>query len=83
MKTVLLAAAAAITLGLSSALAETPTFPNTFFTEFPGVIAKPATGSATVATTTQTPDGLPVQLYPSKSSSGTWLYRPEGGPTDR
>ena len=83
MKTVLLAAAAAITLGLSSARAETPTFPNTFFTELPGVIAKPATGSATAATTTQTPDGRLVQLYPSKSSPGTWSYQPEGGPTDR
>jgi hypothetical protein len=81
MKTVLLAAAAAITFGLSSVHAETPTFPNTFFTEFPGVIAKPATGSATA--TTQTPDSQPVQLYPSKSTSGTWPYRPEGGPTDR
>ena len=81
MKTVLLAAAAAITLGLSAAYAETPTFPNTFFTQLPGVIAKPATGSATA--TTQTPDGLPVQLYPSKSTSGTWSHRPEGGPTDR
>jgi hypothetical protein len=83
MKTVLLAAAAAITLGLSWAHAETPTFPNTFFNELPGVIAKPATGSASAATTTQTPDGRPVQLYPSKSTAGTWAYQPEGGPTDR
>ena len=81
MKTVLLASAAAITLGLSSAHAESPTFPNTFFNELPGVIAKPATGSATA--TAQTPDGQPVQLYPSKSTSGTWPDRPEGGPTDR
>jgi hypothetical protein len=77
---VFLAAAAAITLGLSSALAETPTFPNTFFTQLPGVIAKPATGSATATTTTQT-DGRPVQLYPSKSTSGTWPYHEEGSPT--
>jgi hypothetical protein len=83
MKTMLLAAAATITLGLSSALAETPTFPNTFFTQLPGVIAKPDMGSAPAATTTQTPSGRPVQLYPSKSTSGTWPYRPEGGPTDR
>ena len=63
MKTVLLASAAAITLGLSSAHAESPTFPNTFFNELPGVIAKPATGSATA--TAQTPYGQPVQLYPA------------------
>jgi hypothetical protein len=79
MKTVLLAATAALTLGLSSAHAETPTFPNTFFTELPGVIAKPATGSTTVTT----PDGRPVQLYPSQSTSGTWPYQPDAGSTTR
>jgi hypothetical protein len=79
MKTMLLAAAAALTLGLGLAHAETPTFPNTFFNELPGVIAKPATGSAPVAPT-QTPGGQPVQLYPSQSRSGTQLYQPEAMP---
>jgi hypothetical protein len=79
MKTMLLAAVAALTLGLSSALAETPTFPNTFFTELPGVIAKPATGSV-LGAPTQTPGSQPVQLYPSQSSSGTQLNQPEAMP---
>jgi hypothetical protein len=79
MKTMLLTAVAVLALGLGSAVAETPTFPNTFFTELPGVIAKPATGSAPGAPT-QTPSGQPVQLYPSQSSSGTQLYQPEAIP---
>jgi hypothetical protein len=79
MKTVLLAAAAVLTLGLGLAHAETPTFPNTFFTQLPGVIAKPATGSA-LGAPTQTSGGQPVQLYPSQSRSGTQLYQPEAMP---
>ncbi len=81
MKTMILAAAV-LTLGLGSAYADSHggVPGNTFFTNLPGVTAKPATGSATSATTTQTPDGRPIQLYPSQSRTGTWLYQPENAP---
>src|ERR1700722_16849537 len=82
MKTMLLAAAAVLSLGLSSAYADSHggVPGNTFFTTLPGVTAKPATGSAAAATTTQTPDGRSVQLYPSQSRPGTWLFQPENAP---
>jgi hypothetical protein len=70
MRTMILAAAATLTFGLGSACADSlggvPA--NTFFTQLPGVTAKPVTGSAPTATTTQTSNGRPVQLYPSQSS---------------
>jgi hypothetical protein len=83
MKTMILAAAATLTLGLGSAYADSNggVPGNTFFTNLPGVTAKPATGSASSATTTQTPDGRPVQLYPSQSRPGTWLFQPEAKST--
>ncbi len=82
MTTILLAAAAALSLGLGSAYADSNggVPGNTFFTNLLGVTAKPATGSAPAATTTQTPDGRSVQLYPSQSRPGTWLFQPESAP---
>ena len=83
MKTMLLATAVAFALGFGSAHADSGGVlaPNSFFTQLPGVIAAPATGHATAPTTTQgTPDGRPVQLYPSQSRPGTWLYEPEARP---
>jgi hypothetical protein len=83
MKTMILAATATLTLGFGSAYADSSggQTPNTFFTQLPGMMAKPATGSAPTATTTQTSSGRPVQLYASQSSPGTWLYQPQAKPT--
>jgi hypothetical protein len=53
MKTMLLAAAAALSLGVSAAYADggQGTLPNTYFTELPGVIAQaPAQTAPAVAT---------------------------------
>jgi hypothetical protein len=85
MKIMILAAAATITLGIGSAYAQgtggngsgAPNGKTTLFDSLPGVVAKPATGSAPTAATTQgTPDGRPVQLYTGQSSASAWLYQP-------
>jgi beta-glucosidase-like glycosyl hydrolase len=70
---IILAAAAALSLGVSSAHADSTggQVPNTFFTLLPGVIAKaPAQNVATAQ------DGQAVHAYVTQSARGTWLFAP-------
>ena len=75
MKTTLLAAAAALSLGVGSAYADGGVPPaNTMFTQFSGVLAQ-APHAAAVALTSNEPV---VQGYVTQSSHGTWLFEPNG-----
>ena len=87
MKTMLLAAAAALSLGVGSAYADGGDGPaaNTFFTELPGVVAQAQVPNAPVyaqrngqAQTQQAQNGQGVQAYVTQSSHGTWLFAPNG-----
>jgi hypothetical protein len=77
MKTMFLAAAAALSLGVGSAYAseaEGGTIANTQFTSFPGVVAQaPAEGSPADATAQ---NRQVVQAYVTQSGRGTWLFPP-------
>jgi hypothetical protein len=77
MKTMLLGAAAAFSVGVGSAYAsETSDIPNTFFTELPGVIAQaPAQNIPSVATAQS---GEATHVYVTSSSHGTWLQNSHG-----
>ena len=91
MKTMLLAAAAALSLGVGSAYADGGDGPaaNTFFTELPGVVAQAQVPNAPVyaqrngqaqteqAQNGQTQNGQAVQTYVTQSSHGTWLFAPD------
>ena len=72
MKTIILAATAALSLGLGSAFAQENADPiaNTQFTSIPGVLAQaPAQNqSSAVAQNGQ------VRVYSTQSSHGTWLF---------
>jgi hypothetical protein len=75
MKTMLLAAAAALTLGVSSAYADDGHGPvsNTQFTAIPGVIAQPTVHHAPAVAPTQ--NGR-MHTYLTNSGRGTWLLPP-------
>jgi hypothetical protein len=80
MKTMLLAASAALSLGIGSAYADANssggTIPNTFFTQLPGVNPTPPVQNVPAAATAQ---GGP-HAYVTQSGHGTWLFPPhEGG----
>ena len=91
MKTMLLAAAAALSLGVGSAYADGGDGPaaNTFFTELPGVVAQAQVPNAPVyaqngqqnrqVQTQQVQNGQAVHgygIYSTQSSQGTWLFPP-------
>ena len=81
MKTLLLAASAALSLGIGSANADSSggTIANTFFTQLPGVTPTPPAQNAPAAATAQ---GGP-HAYVTQSGRGTWLFPPhEGGGTN-
>ncbi len=86
MKTMLLAAAAALSLGVGSAYADggDGAIANTFFTELPGVVAQAQVPNAPVyaqsgqAQSQQAQNGQAVQTYVTQSSHGTWLFAPNG-----
>ena len=74
MKTMLLAAAAALSLGIGSAYAsdsEGGQIANTQFTEIPGFLAQAPAQNAPAVATAQ--NGRAVQTYATQSSHGTWL----------
>jgi hypothetical protein len=76
MKTMFLAAATVLTLGVGSAYAnEGGPVANTFFTELPGVIAQaPAQGAPSVVTAQ---NGQATHVYATRSQGqGTWLHQP-------
>jgi hypothetical protein len=77
MKTMILATAAVLGIGMGSAYADggqTPTA-DTFFTELPGVIAQsqvqPVPGAAAANRS-----GVTSNTYVTHSASGTWLFPP-------
>jgi hypothetical protein len=76
MKTMLLAATAALSLGIGSAYAGEGdgVVANTRFTEIPGVVAQAPVKSAPPVATAQ--NGQGVQAYVTQSSHGTWLFPP-------
>jgi hypothetical protein len=78
MKTMLLAAAAALSLSAGAAYAnEGGPEANTFFTELPGVVAQAdVPNAATYAQNGQAAHGYGV--YSTQSSRGTWLFPPTG-----
>src|SRR3954468_16840174 len=84
MKTMLLAATAALTLSAGAAYADGGDGPaaNTFFTELPGVVAQAPVQNAPAVATAQ--NGQAVHAYVANSNRGTWLFPPNqnGGGND-
>ena len=80
MKTMLLAAAAALSLGIGSAYAsdsEGGEIANTQFTSIPGFLAQaPAQNTPAVATAQ---NRQAARAYVTQSSHGTWLYQGSHG----
>ena len=78
MKTMLLAAAAALSLGIGSAYADSNssggTIPNTFFTQLPGVSPTLPAQHVPAATAQGGP-----HAYVTQSGRGTWLFPPHDG----
>jgi hypothetical protein len=86
MKTMIIAAAAALSLTAGSAYADggDGTIANTFFTQLPGVVAQAQVPNAPVyaqngqALNQQAQNGQGVHAYVTQSSHGTWLFAPNG-----
>jgi hypothetical protein len=80
VKTMLLAAAAALSLGVGSAYAnEGGPVANTFFTELPGVIAQaPVQNAPAIATAQQNGQAQTYVYVTSSRSQGTWLQNSHG-----
>jgi hypothetical protein len=76
MKTMIIAAAAALSLGVGSAYADSEggQVANTQFTETPGFLAQAPVQNAPPVATAQ--NGQAVHAYVSNSSRGTWLFQP-------
>ena len=76
MKTMILAAAAALSLGIGSAYADSEggQVANTQFTNIPGFVAQAPVQNAPAVATAQ--NGQAVRTYVTQSSHGTWLYAP-------
>ncbi len=73
MKTMLLAAAAVLSLGVGSAYADGgDLLPDTRFTEIPGVLAQPSAQRPALVQ-----NGQAVHTYVSRSNKGTWLFAPD------
>jgi hypothetical protein len=77
MKTLMLAAAAALSLSAGVAYAnEGGPVANTFFTELPGVVAQAPVQNVPSVATAQNGQ---VHVYSTQSSRGTWLFAPHEG----
>ena len=76
MKTMIIAAAAALSLSMGVAYADSEggQVANTQFTEMPGVLAQAPVQNAPAVATAQ--NGQAVHAYVAKSSRGTWLFQP-------
>ena len=76
MKTMIIAAAAALSLSMGVAYADSEggQVANTQFTELSGVIAQAPVQNAPAVATAQ--NGQAVQTYITQSSRGTWLFVP-------
>jgi hypothetical protein len=79
MRTMLLATAAALSLGIGSAYADSEggQIANTQFTEIPGFLAQAPAQNAPAVATAQ--NGQAVQTYVTQSSHGTWFQGSHGG----
>jgi hypothetical protein len=79
MKTMILAAAAMLSIGTGSAFAasEGGSSADTFFTELPGVMAQAPVQNAPAVATAR--NGQAVQTYVTRSSQGTWFSGSQGG----
>ena len=82
MRTMLLAAAAGLSLAASTAAyADGGDGPaaNSFFTELPGAVAQADVPNASAyAQQMQAQTGQGVHVYVSRSNQGTWLFAPNG-----
>jgi hypothetical protein len=78
MKTMILATAAVLGLGVGAAFADSEggTVGITQFTELPGVVAQAPVQNAPAVATAQ--NGQAVHTYATQSSRGTWLFAPNG-----
>jgi hypothetical protein len=78
MKTMIIAGAAALSLSMGVAYADSEggQVGNTQFTETPGFLAQAPVQNAPAVATAQ--NGQAVQAYVTKSSRGTWLFAPNG-----
>ena len=80
MRTMMLAAAAMVALGVGSAFAgeNTGTFADTFFTNLPGVVAQ-APSQQVPSAVARNQGGAPTAAFVTSHRSGTWLYAPYQG----
>jgi hypothetical protein len=76
MKTMIIAAAAALSLGVGSAYADSEggQVASTQFTELPGVVSQAPVQNAPAIAKAQ--NGQAVHAYVANSSRGTWLFQP-------
>ena len=76
MKTMIIAAAAALSLSMGAAYADSEggQVANTQFTELPGVVSHAPVQNAPAVATAQ--NGQAVHAYVANSSRGTWLFQP-------
>jgi hypothetical protein len=79
MKTMIIAAAAALSLstGVAYADSEGGQVANTQFTELPGVVSQAPVQNAPAIATAQ--NGQAIQTWVTQSSRGTWLFPPYSG----
>ena len=79
MKTMIIAAAAMLSLGAGSAYADSEggQIANTQFTEAPGFLAQAPVQNAPAIATAQ--NGQAIQTWVTQSSRGTWLFPPYSG----
>ena len=79
MKTMIIAAAAALSLSMGVAYAESEggQVANTQFTELPGVVSHAPVQNAPAVAPAQ--NGHAVHAYVANSSHGTWLFQPYQG----
>jgi hypothetical protein len=80
MKTIILATATVLSLGVGSAFAgdgDVPTA-DTFFTELPGVIAQAPVQQAPSAVARNQAGGAPTAAFVANHSTGTWLNNGSG-----
>jgi hypothetical protein len=80
MRTMMLAAAAVVALGVGSAFAgeNNGTFADTFFTNLPGVVAQ-APSQQVPSAVARNQGGAPTAAFVTSHRSGTWLYAPYQG----
>jgi hypothetical protein len=78
MKTMILAAAAILSIGMGSgsafAASEGGTHANTFFTELPGVMAHAPVQTMPNSAVAANQNGAATGAYVTRSASGTWLF---------